>query len=215
MEKIESHYGEEYFNDFQIKHGKFGAKANHFLFKDYIKDEHSILDFGCGGGFYLNSLKNKNKTGVEINDIARKFCNKSGVNCVKSLDKVPDSSFDIIISSHCLEHVKSPFEIIKQLYNKLKPNGKIVIVVPTDNYKVKWFPDDINYHMYSFSPMNLGNLLDANSFKKIKTQYIYHKWPPYFLKIKNLFGWSFFYFLSVIWGRLQTNNVQIRAVAEK
>ena len=80
--KAKNYYGNEYFNNYQREIGEFGGKANIFKFKKYISRNHSVLDFGCGGGFLLNNLDCKDKIGIEINPIARDYCKSNfGIDC--------------------------------------------------------------------------------------------------------------------------------------
>mgnify|MGYP006167272167 CR=1 FL=1 len=101
----EKYYNDKYFNNYQKQIGLFGGKANLFKFEKYISDDNTVLDFGCGGGFLLNNLNCKKKIGVEINPIARNFCNSEfGIKRFEKLDQVTDKSIDVIISNHALEH---------------------------------------------------------------------------------------------------------------
>lgn len=213
---MEDYYNSKYFNQYQKKIGEFGGIANSFKFKKYINDENSILDFGCGGGFLLNNLKAKSKLGIEINPVARNYCmNEFKINCYDSLDKVKDNSIDIIISNHALEHTTNPNLIISSLYKKLKKNGKIVVVVPLDSFLYKYKKNDVNKHLFSFSPMNLGNLFSANKFIVLKTGIIFHKWPPFWFQIKYFLGWKIFHLISKIYGILNLYWVQSYIVCKK
>src|SRR5688572_8897635 len=166
---IVEHYQASYFNNFQKRIGEFGGRANKFMFEDHIEPHHVVMDFGCGGGFLLDNLNCRQKIGIEINPVARDYCNAiTGIKCFESLDSVTDRSIDVIISSHCLEHITNPYEIVSVLYRKLKNGGKIILVVPLDSYRHNWIKNDQNNHLYSFSPMNLGNILQGNGFINIE-----------------------------------------------
>jgi SAM-dependent methyltransferase len=214
---VESHYQENYFNNYQRKMGEFGGLANKFLFEDYITDRDSVLDFGCGGGFLLKNLSCKEKVGIEINPIAREYCNNiNRIKCYPSLEYVSDESIDVVISCHCFEHTTHPYGLISELYDKLKKGGKIIVVIPLDSYKFYWKPNDINNHLYSFSPMNLGNILNAIGFKNIETQPVLHRWPPYYEKVYKIFGMKTFHMLSWVYGTLFSKRcVQIRGIGVK
>lgn len=200
---VENHYGDFYFSTHQKEVGEFAGVANLYLFRKSIKTSDTVLDFGCGGGFILKNLHCANKIGVEVNPVARNYCNEiNKIKCYASLSDVPDESIDVIISNHCLEHVTSPYEIIIELYKKLKPGGRIILVVPLDSYRCKWAPNDINNHLYSFSPMNLGNLLQDAGFKEIKAKALLYQWPPFYRKIASLFGHYIFHQISWIYGSI-------------
>jgi SAM-dependent methyltransferase len=132
-------------------------------FAPYIAPSDTVLDFGCAGGAMLAALPGKRKIGVEINDVARELAAKEyGLEVYRSLDVTPDGVADVIVSNHTLEHLASPFEALRQLRSKLKPTGKLVLVLPIDDWRAqrRWHPNDINRHLYTWSPLNLGNLLD-------------------------------------------------------
>ena len=199
----EEYYNEKYFNDYQKEIGLFGGRANLFKFEKYISKDYTVLDFGCGGGFLLNNLNCKGKIGVEINSVARNYCiSEFEIECHQYINDVEDESVDVIISNHALEHCENPSDLIKELKNKLKKGGQIIIVVPLDSYKYKYKKNDVNKHLYSFSPMNLGNLLENAGFKNIKAKNILHKWPPFWIEIQKLFGWKIFHLVCRIYGTL-------------
>ena len=216
-DKIISHYQDDYFNKYQREFGEFGGRANKFMFEKHISPAEVVLDFGCGGGFLLKNLNCQRKMGVEINPVAREYCNQiNGITCYDSLEYVPDASVDVAISSHCLEHTSNPYEIVCTLFDKLKTDGKIVIVVPLDSHKYRWTPNDVNNHLYSFSPMNLGNILQGAGFKEIKTEAILHKWVPGYKHVERVFGSGTFHHLSWFYGRFfNKRSVQVKGYGIK
>jgi 2-polyprenyl-3-methyl-5-hydroxy-6-metoxy-1,4-benzoquinol methylase len=215
--KIVNHYEEDYFNNFQREIGEFGGKANKFMFDNHILPGDTVLDFGCGGGFLLSNLTCKNKIGIELNPVAREYCNNvNKITCYDSLESVPNNSIDVVISSHCLEHTAHPFALISRLHEKLKIGGQIVIVVPLDSYRYEWVPGDVNNHLYSFSPMNLGNILQAVGFTEIRTESVLHKWVPKHKEISRIFGFRTFHQLSWLYGTfVNKNSVQVKGVGVK
>jgi len=213
---MEEYYDDKYFNDYQKKIGEFGGKANLFKFKKFIKHDSKVLDFGSGGGFLLNNINCSYKVGIEINPVARNFCKSNfNIDSYKEISEVDDNIFDVIISNHALEHCERPDDILKKLFKKLKLGGKIIIVTPLDSLLFRFDIADVNKHLYSFSPMNLGNLLVNAGFKNIKTGTIFHKWPPKWNIIQNLFGWDIFHFFSRIYGLINLYWTQTIGIAEK
>lgn len=174
------------------------------------------MDFGCGGGFLLNNIECKYKAGIEINPTAKKYCiNNLKIDCFSSISEVDDEKFDVIISNHALEHCERPFDIIKELKLKLKVGGKLVVIVPLDSFKYKFKTDDVNKHLYSFSPMNLGNILLMNGFTNIQTSSVLHKWPPLWLRIQKYFGWTIFHLICYFYGHLNLYWSQTKAIGYK
>jgi SAM-dependent methyltransferase len=209
-----NHYNKKYFN-WQSEVGMFGAIANQIKFKDYIKEKEKILDFGCGGGYMLSTFKNIKKYGVEINSAATKIAKKNGLKIFSNSKKLPDNFFNLIISNNALEHTDNPFVELKELYRSLRIGGKICIVVPLDTLKYKYKKNDKDFHLYSWSPMNLGNLLTSAGFKVLESKPFIHKWFPFHKTIKKFISWKTFHFLCKIYGRIDNRWNQVRAVATK
>lgn len=51
---------------------------------------------------------------------------------IQNMDMVPDAAYDFIICSHVLEHVKDDRKALQEMKRILKPDGKIVFLVPID-----------------------------------------------------------------------------------
>jgi len=93
-------------------------------------------------------------------------------------------------------------------------NGKIIFVVPCENINYAYKPGDINQHLYSWSPMGIGNLFTLAGFSVIESKPYIHKWPPNYLKIAR-FGRKIFDFTCRLYGQYERTWFQVRIVAEK
>lgn len=212
---VEKNYDEKYF-EWQKKVGAFGAKANQIKFEKLISDNLKVLDFGCGGGYLLNEFKYKiEKYGVEINEVARSQAIQNGLKCYKSSKELPSDYFDLIISNNALEHCENPFLELNELNRALKKNGKICLVVPLDSLNFKYKKENKDFHLYSWSPMNLGNILKANNFEVITSKPFIHKWFPFYGIVAKYIPLWLFHFLCFVYGRINRKWFQIRAVAVK
>ncbi len=208
-----NYYNKSYF-DWQKKSGLIGGELNVFKFKKFINPNDTVLDFGCGGGYLLNNLLCKRKIGVEINDIARQNASELGIEVFKYSEDVPDNLCDIIISNHALEHTLNPYEEIKMLYSKLKQNGKIIFVVPSE-MKKKWKPNDIHKHLYTWAEINIGNLFDAAGYDVLIVKEVYHLFPPYYMFLYDFLGKNIFHLLCKCHGFIRRNLSEIHIVATK
>lgn len=102
-----------------------------------------ILDVGCGNGISLEKLNSLGyaAVGIDFNeeklDVARsKGC--SVYNCdMHEMYFFEDKSFDVVISSHSLEHSYNPSVALSEFHRVLPSNGLLFIVVP--------FPDVADY----------------------------------------------------------------------
>jgi SAM-dependent methyltransferase len=213
-ERISTHYDQKYF-DWQAGMGAFGAWANGPIFAPYLKDSDVVLDFGCGAGDLLAGLPCAKRLGVEVNPNAAEKARANGLEIFDSVDKIPDASVDAIISNHCLEHTLRPLDELKGLHRVLKPGGKFVLVVPAEGIKYGYEAADINHHLYTWSPMSLGNLVTEAGFSLIESKWLVHKWPPKYQAIAKLFGRPGFEFAAKLAGRLSKKLYQVRAIATK
>lgn len=209
-----SHYSENYF-EWQKSGGKFGGRVELFKFKEFIKPTDSVIDFGCGGGFLLSELVCKDRIGVEVNPHARESCRELGIRVVEDLTQVKEEWANVVISNHALEHVYDPFEQIRQVRDKLKPGGMAVFVVPCERHDVLFKEDDINQHLYTWSPMNLGNLFASAGFRILECRELVHRWPPKWYLVAAWLGLGAFHVLSRIYGTAARRYSQVRVVAVK
>lgn len=122
---------------------------------------------------------------------------------------------DVVISHHALEHVDRPLDTVIAMLAKLKPGGKIVLVTPNESVSMRFREDDLNYHLFTWSPSNLGNLLKRAGFTRISAEPVYHRHPPYWTILKRFLGQGVMHALCVIWGRVWTKCCQVKAVAYK
>jgi len=207
------HYGLKYFS-WQKAQGEFGGYADLFKFRDYIKKTDKVIDFGCGGGYLLKNINCRERLGIEINGNARSVARENGVKVVSTSDEVPNNWADVVISNHALEHVPDPMSVLITLKEKLKSGGKTIFVVPFERggpYK----RNDINLHLFTWSPQNLGNLFKTAGYKVKSVEVINHFWPPYYWLINEYLGFRAFNFISKIYGSLNWKTTQVRIFALK
>ncbi len=105
-----------------------------------VKNGDSVLDAGCGSGRLLKYLKNKKieYLGVDnsqgLLEIAQKEFPefKFKIADVLELDRLPEKNFDHIFSIAVLHHLPgrdAQTEALRQMKEKLKPEGEIVVSV--------------------------------------------------------------------------------------
>jgi len=175
-----SHYNDEYFN-WQKNIGYIGGFLNKFKFENNVDKTDILMDFGCGGGYLLDNFENEQKFGFEINESAIDECKRKNIKVYNNFSDIENDSIDSIISNHAMEHVPLPLETLKNLYTKLKPGGKIIIVIPCEQPSEEIFyyrPNDINQHLHTWCPMTFGNLVTLAGFKVIECDVFQHKWTP-------------------------------------
>tara|TARA_B100001057_G_scaffold324342_1_gene324552 strand:- start:2742 stop:3551 length:810 start_codon:yes stop_codon:yes gene_type:complete len=182
-------------------------------------DDPKVLDVGCGLGYLLSCLKTKYKFGLEPGSFACetikkdypdiKIFNKEN-NYIKEIKE----EFDIIVAYHVIEHLDDPLQLIKDIKNKLKKNGKIIIGTPLiggliSNYFGKNFRLYNKGHEILFNMKSLKKLFQSNGFKIIKIEKPFFKTDYFnFKNIIRLFNRNkisppFYGSIVTVYGELQ------------
>ena len=208
------HYDEKYFQ-WQQSIGEFGGWAELSKFKPYISETDEVLDFGCGGGYLLGNIHCRRKIGIEINPEAARIAKKNGVEVYLDLQDIPEEYVDVIISNNALEHTLNPFLELKNLYSRLRVGGKIICYIPCESISLSYQPNDMNQHLYSWSPKSAGNLFTKAGFAVIESKAYIHKWPPKYRFIAKFGGRGLFEIACRFYGRIQRSWFQVRVVAKK
>jgi SAM-dependent methyltransferase len=132
-------------------------------------DGKTILDCGCGRGFYLKMLRtvsNCRLVGLELDEaIARKGWANVGdlpgiVITQASIYEQPyaTSSFDGVILSEVLEHIDDDVRGLREVLRVLKPGGVTAITVPNANYPFWWDPINKTLEATTGRPIRKGPL---------------------------------------------------------
>jgi SAM-dependent methyltransferase len=182
-----THYDADYFA-WQRAIGEFAARANRFRFQPYIAPTDRVVDFGCGGGYMLAALACGERRGVEVNPAARREAERQGIPTVPSADHLPDEWADVVISNSALEHVEHPLAELRRIAPKLRRGGRLIVVVPMETLDARYTADDINQHLYTWSPLNLGNLVAAAGFVVERVAPSRLMWPPFYRQLYALLG---------------------------
>jgi SAM-dependent methyltransferase len=110
------------------------------------------------------------------------------------LSTVDDDTFDFLHSSHCLEHMRDPYEALKHWVRVVKPGGHLVVMVPDeDMYEQGVFPSTFNgdhkstftiYKARSWSPvsvsivallLSLGDSVETLAVQQLRDDYDWTK----------------------------------------
>lgn len=149
--------------------------------------EGPILDLGCHSGTFTNVVLSKAKTqqiyGIDISPSAIKLATKRipyGKFMVADAAKLPfkDSFFEAVYCLEMLEHVDDPIMVLKEVKRVLKKNGKLFILVPSDNklFKLVWFLWTMYYphwrhaHVQSYNKGILEQVISQLGFKILKVK---------------------------------------------
>lgn len=157
-----THFNEDYYN----ARAKIALKK---FFRDVPKDT-KLLDYGCGMGQNIYYLSNA--TGFDISEYGLEFCKSKGITVTNDLSSLPDEGFDVVFSSHVLEHHPNPKEMIENMRRKLKKDKKLYLVIPFERHGKSDFKLDLNQHLYMWNFRNINNLLLTSGFEINENKYI-------------------------------------------
>ena len=174
MRRSTGHYNEAYFQR-QSRNGEFAGRVNTATFQPHIRPQDTVIDFGCGGGYLLKNIVCSTRIGIEINTVAAETARAHGVTVYSATDDVPKDQADVVISNHALEHTRQPLIELGKLYERLRPGGRIVILVPAESILRRFRRPDLYHHLYTWSPMCLGNLLEEAGFQRVEASAYFHR----------------------------------------
>lgn len=161
-------------------------------FIERFVDKGKLLDIGCNGGFFLETLsKDFQKNGIEIDPESVKFAKNTykefGDNVVCApLDSAPysDSTFDVISMRGTIEHMIDPLSAIKKVSELLKHDGYFCITatpngmcLAADIYRNQWTLFHPVQHIWHFSPKSLSIICQRFGLKLIAQEFPYMGTP--------------------------------------
>jgi methionine biosynthesis protein MetW len=115
------------------------SKIEHKIIADWINNEASVLDLGCGDGKLLALLVNEKEVraqGIELSDGAIQSCVAAGLNVFQQdidtgLSEYGDKSFDYVLLNQTFQQVKKPDFVLKEA---LRVGKKTIVGFPNFVY---------------------------------------------------------------------------------
>jgi SAM-dependent methyltransferase len=144
----------------------------------------SILDVGCGSGFFLRALNPAKwqRFGVETSEPAARAAENvigRGHVFAGTLTRSgwADSTFDVVTFWSALEHTNEPLANLREARRTIKPGGSLIVQVPNaGSYQARffggdWFSLDAPRHRYHFTLTLLDRLLAETGFEVYRVTY--------------------------------------------
>lgn len=132
-----------------------------------------LLDYGASWGYGVWQFRDAgyDAVGFEISRPRTEFGKRQlGLKMVDSTRNLPDHSFDVIHSSHVLEHMSDLSTAFADFRRLLRNGGHLVVFVPNGagpsarQLGVKWGPMIGEKHVNALSEVFLGRALEGHGF---------------------------------------------------
>lgn len=176
---MNKHY-ESVYHDVELTNWWFASRRSFIsdlLQKHGIAQSAAIIDIGCAGGVLLYELLQEGYTNLSALDYSPEaiaLCRERGITQAYVMDghapEFAEGTFDVIIASDSLEHLKDDELALKNWYRILKPGGKAFILVPA--YQALWSSHDIiNHHFRRYTNGGLQAKVKAAGFRVVQSGY--------------------------------------------
>lgn len=185
-ERLKNIYKKEYYHSWGILEGDIEnlrkmkmATADLWLKKveKYIKPG-MLLDVGCAMGFFMEKASQRGwkPYGVEISEYSSDFARKNFPDSVftGTLDKIEfsENSFDCLVMSDFIEHLKNPEEIVEVAGKILRKDGILLISTPkaggiSQKFFGKFWMHYKLEHLFYFTPYAIKTLMSRCGFKTL------------------------------------------------
>ena len=149
VDRIKSRKSELYFEEigtqFDDWMSLYDVRQRIDLIKQFIPinvSEMSCLEVGCGTGKISEAIISLVKR-LTVSDLSEKLSEEVGIRLKVNWTpqdacnlSFPDNTFDIVISSECIEHTPNPKQALVEMARVVRNNGTIIITSPN---KI-WYP---------------------------------------------------------------------------
>jgi glycosyltransferase involved in cell wall biosynthesis len=110
---------------------RYWQRRRHRITTFWVRGASRILDAGCGSSMIIQSLNNA--VGMDVNFSKLRFLRRRGIPLLSgSSFALPfkDGSFDCVISSQVIEHIRYDEVLFSEMWRVLQPGGMLVIGTP-------------------------------------------------------------------------------------
>jgi 2-polyprenyl-3-methyl-5-hydroxy-6-metoxy-1,4-benzoquinol methylase len=162
-----------------VKREHFGRRA---AFIRSLTSRKRFLDVGCGRGEMLIEAQavGFEADGIELSTYAASFGRETYKLRISNIpiQDVAAESYDVVHSSHVLEHVHDPVEFASHIKRALAPNGICVLEVPNEFMNLTTRLNDLagrsrkrvlpSIHLFYFAPITLRRLMEKAGFETMQ-----------------------------------------------
>lgn len=150
----------------------------------------SLLDVGCGHGWFLQAAARRGYTtlGIEPDVVIAAQAQAAGLDVISGFfphDLPPGARFDIITFNDVFEHLPAPQEAADACFTRLRPHGLLAVTLPSSKgilFRIAralsaigvhgpldrlWQRDFPSPHLSYFHPEGLASFLLAHGFREV------------------------------------------------
>jgi len=131
-----------------------------------------LIDFGAGIGTFSRRLRKAgyNVTCIEPDSAQRQRLEEQGFKTLENITALADNSASFIFSLNVFEHIHDDSVAIRDICQKLKPGGALLIYVPA--FECLWTSlDEKVCHYRRYTKRTLRRLVEQESFAIENTRY--------------------------------------------
>lgn len=139
-----------------------------------------VLDLGAGSARYKEIISSRALKYRSCDAVKNK--NIDDICDVLNL-QYPEESFDTVISTQVMEHVKNPYRIATEIYKVLKPGGHVIITAP---FLIPFHADPDDY--FRFTPSGLSEIFKGSGFEIVESG----RYGGFFMVVSEMIHFSWF-----------------------
>jgi SAM-dependent methyltransferase len=124
-----------------------------------------LIDFGAGIGTFSKRLRTAgyNVKCIEPDPVQRRRLKEQGFDTLESITGVADNSVSSVFSLNVFEHIQNHSAAVKEIHQKLKPGGALLIYVPA--FACLWTRlDEKVCHHRRYTKKTLRRLVEQEGF---------------------------------------------------
>lgn len=178
-ESVVNYYDESYFNS---HYGHVASELEIQILSQYWKyavfglsglpvEGLRVLDYGSGLGQVSAAIPDA--ACFDQSQYARRFVQQQGRKCFEDFNDIPEHAFDVVLSSHTLEHCLSPPDELEKFRRFVNSDGKLVLIVPHEIRVGPAMKMDTDRHLYAWSFQTITNLLLTCGWKPVQQRWLY------------------------------------------
>jgi 2-polyprenyl-3-methyl-5-hydroxy-6-metoxy-1,4-benzoquinol methylase len=127
---------QEYFIHYPLKESRH---SSHYYFQQLTGRNHSVLDIGCGEGFFAELLARGGNRVTGVDALERAKCAESLERYIRAdlddglaeaLPELAGREFDRVLLQDVLEHLRFPDRLLADCRNLLAPRGQLLVSLP-------------------------------------------------------------------------------------